>query len=188
MLLNSFSKLFASTMKVRSHCANGKPQRVRDLLVAAFFLMIKDQYRPLNLTEELKLLLHCLLKLPFFEPFLGVAVGMCQPILPCGGLVRKRHVGAIIAPAALPLVLRYIDRDPVEVGSYQSLATKTRQRSVEPQKDVLGKIIDVLTASGQAQQGTEDHRLMVAYQLLEGEIDVQARLDHRVLRKFHSRE
>jgi hypothetical protein len=26
---------------------------------------------------------------------------------------------------------------------------------------------------------------MVAYQLLEGEIDIQARLDNRVLRKFH---
>jgi hypothetical protein len=29
---------------------------------------------------------------------------------------------------------------------------------------------------------------MVAYQLLEGEIDVQARLDNRVLRKFHRSE
>jgi hypothetical protein len=97
-------------------------------------------------------------------------------------------VGPVVAPPPLPLVLRDIDCDPVQVGCNQGLAAKTRQGAVEPQKDVLGEIIDVLTASGQAQQGTEDHRLMVAYQLLEGEIDVQARLDHRVLRKFHSRE
>ena len=36
--------------------------------------------------------------------------------------------------------------------------------------------------------GAKDHRLMVAYQLLEGEIDVQARLDNRLLRKFHGSE
>jgi hypothetical protein len=30
--------------------------------------------------------------------------------------------------------------------------------------------------------------LMVAHELLEGEICVQARLDNRVLRKFHSGE
>ena len=51
-----------------------------------------------------------------------------------------------------------------------------------------GRIVDVLTASGKAQQRAEDHVLMVVNDLLEGEIGVQAGLDNRVLRKFHSRE
>jgi len=187
MLLNGFAKLFAPTMKVRSHRADRKPQRIRDLLVAAFFLMIEDQHRPLNFAEKLKLFFDGLLELLFFYPLLGIAVGVRQPILPGRRFVRERYVRAVVAPP-LPLVLRDINRDPVEIGGDQGLTAKTRQRPVEPQKDILRKIIDVLTASGQAEEGTEDHRLMIAYQLLEGEIDVQARLDLRVLRKFHSRE
>jgi len=46
----------------------------------------------------------------------------------------------------------------------------------------------VLTASCKTQQRTEHHRLMVAYEVLEAEIGVQAGLDNRLLRKFHSRE
>ena len=43
----------------------------------------------------------------------------------------------------------------------------------------------MLAAAGEAQEGAEDHVLMVAYHLLEGEIGVQAGLDHRVRLKFH---
>lgn len=43
-------------------------------------------------------------------------------------------------------------------------------------------------AAGEAQKGSEDHVLMVADHLLEGEIGVQAGLDHRVRLKFQSRE
>ena len=187
-LLDGFAELFASTVKVSPHRTDRHPQRIRNLLVAAFFLMIEDQDRPLNLTEKLKLLLHSPLELAFFYLLLGVAVGVRKPFLPRRSFVRKRNVGAGITPSPLPLVLRNIHRDPVEIGGDQGFAAKTRQRTVEPQKDILRKIIDMLTAAGQAEQGAEDHRLMVAYQLLEGEIDVQARLDNRVLRKFHRSE
>ena len=44
----------------------------------------------------------------------------------------------------------------------------------------------MFVASGQTQEGAEDHVLMVAYHLLEGEIGVQAGLDRRVLLKFHA--
>ena len=46
----------------------------------------------------------------------------------------------------------------------------------------------MLAATGEAQEGTEDHLLMVAYYLLEGEIGVQAGLDHRVRLKFQLRQ
>jgi hypothetical protein len=184
-LLDGFTKLFAPTVKVSPHRSDRHPQRIRNLLVAAFFLMIEDQDRPLNLTEKLKLFLHSLLELAFFYLLLGVAVGVRKPFLPRRSFVRKRNVGAVITSPPLPLILRNIHRDPVEISCDQGFAAKTRQGSVEPQKDILRKIIDMLTTAGQAQQGAEDHRLMVAYQLLEAEIDVQARLDNRVLRKFH---
>jgi hypothetical protein len=170
---------------VSPHRSDRHPQRIRNLLVAAFFLMIEDQDRSLNLAKDLKLLLHSLLELAFFYLLLGVAVGVRKPLLPGRSFVRKRHMGAIITSPPFPLVLRDIHRDPVKIGSDQGFAAKTRQRTVEPEKNILRKIIDMLTTAGQAQQGAKDHCLMVAYQLLEGEIDVQARLDNRVLRKFH---
>ncbi len=37
----------------------------------------------------------------------------------------------------------------------------------------------MLAAAGEAQEGAEDHVLMVAHHLLEGEIGVQAGLDHK---------
>ncbi len=57
---------------------------------------------------------------------------------------------------------------------------------VEAEEDVLGEVVEMLAAAGEAQEGAEDHVLMVAYHLLEGEIGVQAGLDHRVLLKFHA--
>ena len=97
-------------------------------------------------------------------------------------------MGAVNTSPTLPLVLRDIHRNPIQIGCDQGFTAKTRQRTVEPQKDILCQIIDMLTTPCQAQQGAKDHCLMVAYQLLEGEIDVQARLDNRVLRKFHRSE
>ena len=44
----------------------------------------------------------------------------------------------------------------------------------------------MLAAAGEAQEGAEDHGLMVVNHLLEGEIGVQAGLDNRVRLKFHS--
>ena len=90
-------------------------------------------------------------------------------------------MGAIISPPPLPLILCDIHRDPVKIRGDQGFTAKARQRPVEPQKDVLGKIVDVFATASQAQQSAEDHCLMVAYQLLEGEIGVQAKLDNRVL-------
>lgn len=95
---------------------------------------------------------------------------------------------AIVAAAALPLVLSDVDGDAVEVGRDEGFAAKAWQCAVEAQEDVLGEVVDVFATAGEAQKGAEDHGLMVAYQLFEGEVGVQAELDNRVLRKFHRRE
>ena len=58
--------------------------------------------------------------------------------------------------------------------------------SEQPQKNILREIIQMLTAPRHAQQRPEHHRLMLTYQLLEGEIVVQAGLDHTPIRKFHA--
>lgn len=97
-------------------------------------------------------------------------------------------MGLVVAAAAFPLVLRDVDGDAIEVGSEEGLATKVWKGTVEAKKDLLGEVIEVFPAAGETQEGSEDHGLMVADHLLEGEISVQAGLDHRVLLKFQSRE
>ena len=91
-----------------------------------------------------------------------------------------------VASAALPLILGDVDGDAIEVGGDEGIAAEGGERAVEAEKDVLGEVVKVLAAASEAQEGAKDHRLMVAYDLLEGEIGVQAGLDLRVRRKFHS--
>jgi hypothetical protein len=119
---------------------------------------------------------------------LGVAAGVGETIFPCRGFVGERDVRTVVAAAALPLILGDVDGYAVEVGGDEGFAAKAGQGAVEAKEDVLGEIVDVFTTAGQAQKGAEDHGLMVAYQLLEGEVGVQAGLDNRVFRKFHQCE
>ena len=87
---------------------------------------------------------------------------------------------AVVASSSFPLVLGDVDGDAVEIGSDEGFAAKAGESAIEAEKDLLGEIVDVLTASGEAQKGAEDHGLMVVHHLLEGEIGVQAGLDNRV--------
>ena len=147
--------------------------------------MIKDDDGSLNLTEPLELLFDGLLELALFYLLLGVAIGVREAVLPAGGVVGEGDVGVAVAAAALPLVLGDVDGDAVEVGGDERFSAKAGEGAVEAQEDVLGEIVEVLAAAGEAQEGAEDHVLMVVYHLLEGEIGVQAGLDHRVRLKFH---
>ena len=97
-------------------------------------------------------------------------------------------MGVTVTAPALPLVLRDVDGDAVEIGGDEGVAAKAGQGAVEAEEDVLGEVVEVLAAAGEAQEGAEDHVLMVVHDLLEGEIGVQAGLDNRLLRKFHSGE
>jgi hypothetical protein len=160
-----------------SHGSDGHTERVGNLLVAALFLMIEDEDGSFDLAELLKLLFDRLLELAFFYLLLGVAIRVGEAVFPAGGVVGERDVGAVVAAAPLPLILGNVDRDAVEVGSNQGVAAKAGQGTIEPEKDILGEIVDVFAAAGKAQEGAEDHVLMVAYHLLEGEIGAQAGLD-----------
>jgi hypothetical protein len=166
--------------------SDGHIEGVGNLLVGALLLMIEDEDGALDVAEALELLFHGLLELAFFELLLGVTVGVGEAVFPAGGVVGEGDVGAVVAAATLPLVLRDVDGDAVEIGGDEGFATKAGQSAIEAEEDILGEVLEVLAAAGEAQKGAKDHVLMVAYHLLEGEIGVQAGLDHRVLLKFHA--
>ena len=72
-----------------SHSADGHAQGVGDLLVGAFFLMVKDEDGSLDLAETLELFFDGLLELAFFYLLLGVSVWVRKTILPAGGVVGE---------------------------------------------------------------------------------------------------
>jgi hypothetical protein len=166
--------------------SDGHTERVGNLLVGALFLMIENEDGSFNVAEPLELLFDGLLKLALFYLLLGIAIRVREAVFPAGGLVREGDVGAVVAAAALPLVLGDVDGDAVEVGGDEGFAAKAGQGTIEAEEDVLGEVVEVLAAAGKPQKGAEDHVLMVADHLFEGEIGVQAGLDHRVLLKFHA--
>ena len=83
---------------------------------------------------------------------------------------RDRHQRPLHAAPALPFVLRNVYYDAVEVGRQQGFSAKCRQRPIEPEKDLLRQVLNVLTAAVQPHEGAKDHLLMVAYDLLEIEV------------------
>ena len=188
MGLQSFAELFASPVKVSSDCADWQVERVGDLIVGTLFLMIEDDYGALDLAEALEVLFDGLLKLALLDLLLGVAAGVREAVLPAGGVVRYGDVGAVVTAATLPLVLGDVDGDAVEVGGEEGFAAKAGEGAVETEEDLLSQIVEVFSAAGQAQEGAEDHVLMVVDHLLEGEIGLQGRLDQRVRLKFHADE
>jgi hypothetical protein len=103
--------------------------------------MVKDEDGSLDLAKALELFFDGLLELAFFYLLLGVAVGVGETVLPAGGVVGERDVGAVVAAAALPLVLRHIDGDAVEIGGDKGVAAKAGQGSIEAEEDVLGEVV-----------------------------------------------
>ena len=166
--------------------ADGHAEGVGNLFVTALLLMIEDEDGSLDLAEALEFVFNGVLELALLQLLFGVASRVRQAVFPGGGLIRKRDVGVAVTAAALPLVLRDVDGDAVEVRGDESVAAKAGQGAVEAEKDVLGEIVEMFAAAGEAQQGAKDHLLMVAYYLLEGEISRQAGLDHSLRLKFHS--
>jgi hypothetical protein len=165
---------------------DGHAEGVGDLLVGALLLMIEDEDGSLDVAETLEVLFDRLLELVLLQLLLGVAVRVGETLFPGGDIIGEGDVDVTIAAAALPLVLGDVDGNAVEIGRNQGISTKAGQGAIEAEKHVLGQVVEVLAAAGEAQEGAEDHILMVAYYLLEGEIGVQAGLDHRVRLKFHS--
>src|SRR5437763_6349705 len=121
-------------MQMGSHRSYGHPERVGDLLVRAFLLMIKDEDGSFDVAEALKLLFDRLLELAFFNLLLRVGVRVGQAVFPSGGLIGERNVGVAVAAPALPLVLSNIDCDSIQIGGDEGFAARARQRAIEPEE------------------------------------------------------
>jgi hypothetical protein len=164
-------------VQVSPYGSDGHSESVGNLLVGALFLMIEDEDGSLDLAEPLEVFFDGLLELALLDLLFGIAIGVGETVFPAGGVVGEGDVGAVVAAASFPLVLGDVDGDAVEVGGDEGFAAKAGEGAVEAEEDVLGEVIEMLAAAGEAQEGAEDHVLMVVYHLLEGEIGLQAGLD-----------
>jgi hypothetical protein len=171
--LNAFAKLLAAAMQVCAHGAYRQPERLRNLLVTPFFLMVEHQYGPLHRAELLQLAFYRIPELPFGKLLLSVEAGMLEAAFPVALFFREGDQGTVVTAAALPFILGYIGDDAIEVGAEQSFAPKRGKRPVEAEKDFLGEIVDMFTAAREAHEGAEDHGLMVLDDLLEAEVSAQ---------------
>lgn len=70
-------------------------------------------------------------------------------------------MGALPA-TALPLVLRKVYDDAIEVGRDRRIAAKVRQRAVESKKRLLRKVFDMRATAGHARKRAEDEPLVFA--------------------------
>lgn len=174
-------------MEVRANGSERNSQRQRYLLITALLLMIEDQHRTFDVAERREMPVDRLLKFCIGKLLLGVPIRVGKAVLPIGGLVRDRDQRTIFAGSPLPFVLRHIHRDAVEIGGKKSLLPETGKSTVQAKKDILREIFKVLAASGKAKKCAEDHRLVVAHNLLEGVVDVQAGSDCKATAKFHLR-
>ena len=174
-------------MQVRAHGANRQFERLRNLLVTALLLMIEHQYGPLDRAELLQLLFYRIPELLFGKLLLRVRAGVWQAIFPVRFFIRKGNQGPIVAAAALPFILGHVGDDAIEVGAEQGFAAEGAKRPVEAEKDLLGKIVDMFAAAGEANEGAEDHGLMVSDDLLEaGVAGLQGESDCESRQKFHA--
>jgi hypothetical protein len=173
LLLDAFAQLLTATMQMGAHGAYWQLKRLRNLLVAPFFLMVEHQNGPLHRAQLLQLALYRISELPFRKLLLSVEAGVLQAAFPIALVFRKRHQGKVIAATALPFVLGYVGDNAVEVGAEQSFAAKRGECPVEAEKDLLGKVVNVFPAAGEAHESAEDHGLMVSDDLLEAEVGGQ---------------
>jgi len=74
------------------------------------------------------------LELAFGELLFGVTAGVLEAVFPVGVVLGDGDKGAIVASPALPLVLRDVDGDAIEVGREQGFAAKGGQGTIEPEE------------------------------------------------------
>ena len=188
MLLKALPQLFAAAVQMGPYGADGHAEGVGDLLVAALLLMIEDEDGSFDVAETLELLFDGLLEFALLDLLFGVAVWVREAVFPSGGVVGERDVGVAVAAAAFPLVLCDVDGDAIEVGGNEGFPAEAGESAVEAEEDLLGEVVEVFAAAGEAQEGAEDHGLVVLHHLLESKVGVQAGLDLSVCLKFHGSE
>lgn len=177
LLLDAFAELFASSMEMGADSVDGEREVEGNLFVSAFFLMIEHQDGAFDGVEQLELVIHKLLKLTLGEVLLGVGRWVREAVFPAGVVIGVRcgdgNERAVDTAAALPFVLGNVDGDAVEISREHGVAAEGRESAVEAEEDFLGEIFDMLAAAGETREGTEDHCLVVAHDLLEGDAGLQ---------------
>lgn len=174
-------------MQMRPDRANRHPEHLGNLLIRPFFLMIKNQHSTLHLAQLVQLIFNAQPEFILGKLLLRVRAGMLQPVLPTRDLVRDRHCRLCVSLPSLPLILRNVYGNAIKISREQRLAAKAGQRTIQPQKDLLRQIFNVLPAAGQTHQRAEDHRLVVADNLLEVEVGRQGKVRPRTWLKVSRR-
>lgn len=168
------AELATGAMQMGANGAEGHPQGEGDAFVGLLFLMIEDEYGALGRAEGLEVLLDGVLQFTGGELLLGVGSRAGEPVVPAGFGVGEGGEGLVVAAAAFPLILGDVDGDAIEVGGEQGVSAEVGKGAEETKKDLLGEILQVLPAAGEAKQGAEDHVLVCADQVLEGGVRGQA--------------
>ena len=187
-----FAHLVSAAMQVGADGADGEGEGFGDLEVGALLLMVEDEDGALDGAEGLEVEFDEGGELVVFELVFGAGAGVFEEVFPGAGVggvggVGEGGVAAVFAAAALPLVLGDVDGDAVEVGADEGLSAEGGEGAVEAEKDVLGEVVEVVVAAGEACERAEDHGLVFLDDVLEGGLGGHAGLrglDLRVDRKF----
>ena len=171
-------------MQVGSNCVDRQTERQRDLRVALLFLMIEDEHGSFDVAQAREFFVDGGGELAIGKLLLRIAAGMYKTILPTCILVGERGEGAIRAAAAFPFVLSDIDGYAIEKGGEEGVSAEAGQRAIEPKKDLLREVLNMLAGSGQTQKCAEDGLLVIANDLLEVEVGGQVGSDCETSRKF----
>jgi hypothetical protein len=172
-------------MQMGAHGTNRQFERLRDLLVTLLLLMIEHKNGPLNPAELLQLLVYRIPKLPFGKLLLRVGSRMGEAIFPVCLFLGKGDQGPVVPAPALPFILGHVGHDAIQVSAQQGIAAEGGQSPIEAEKNLLREVVDMFAATGEANEGAEDHVLMVSDNLLEAGFNGQGESDCKTRGKFH---
>jgi hypothetical protein len=171
-------------MQMCPHRIHGNVQHCCDAFVAAFILVIEHQHGALVLRQLLQRVVYAAFYLRIKHVLLWAARMLACKLVP-GKVFKPRLIvtafrgrlvygtGALFAPP-LPLILRNVQDDAIKIGGYCRVATKFRQRTIQPQKHFLREILHLIAArlpladaSRQARERAKHHCLVLAHKLFK---------------------
>jgi hypothetical protein len=175
---DELAHVLAAAVEMGAHGVERHAQGGGDGVVAEVLLVVEDEDGALGFGEGEERGVDRGLELGVGEKLLGGAGVGAERVAgeifePLGGGVVVLWCGwcsdeLTFSAAALPLVLRDVDDDAVEVGGEGGVATEVGEGAVEAEEDLLGEVFDVGAGGGHAREGAEDHGLMLADEGFEG--------------------
>ncbi len=122
------------------------------------------------------------MRLALFQLLVSTRCRMRQPVFPCSLLIGEGS-DCLLATAALPLILRDVHNDAVQISGHQGLSVKAGQRAIEPKEDLLRKVVYMLLRARQPHKRAEDTLLVIAHDRLEIGVDEQGPVRPSIPRK-----